>query len=159
MAGKIKRKLLGAFLNTGGSAPTWSLIGDGVTSLTIAYNPQTSDETYIHQDSGTTDVKSYKPTSAVPMTAISGDPVFEFVDSLRRSRAVLEDARTEICLVYMYEDATSGSYPAEKNICSVQIDDFGGDGGASTVINFTINFIGDPAEGTFNPSTKTFTAA
>lgn len=158
MAGKIKRKLLAAFLNTGTSVtPVWSLIGEGVTAMTIAYNPQTSDETYIHQDTGTVDVESYKPNSAVPMTAIQGDPVFAFVDNLRKTRAVMDAARTEICLVYLYEEPTAGAYPAEKNTCSIQIDDFGGDGGASAVINFTINFIGDPVIGTFDPTTKTFT--
>ena len=158
--GKIKRSKFAAFLNTGASsAETWSLIGDGVTSMTISYNAQTSEETYINQDSGTTDVESYKPTSAVPMTAIQGDPVFDFVDGLRKKRAVLEDARTEICLVYLYEAEQTGAYPAEKNICSIQIDDFGGEGGGSNVINFTMNFVGDAVEGTFNPSTKKFTAA
>lgn len=158
--GKIKRSKFAAFLNTGGSsAETWSLIGDGVTSMTVSYNPQTSDETYIHQDSGTTDVESYKPTTSVQMTAIQGDEVFDFVDNIRKKRAVLEEARTQICLVYLYETESSGAYPAEKSTCSIQIDDFGGDGGGSNVINFTINFIGDPTSGTFNPSTKAFTAS
>lgn len=157
--GKIKRSKFAAFLNTGtSSTETWSLIGDGVTSMAISYNPQTSDETYIHQDSGTTDVESYKPTSSVPMTAIAGDPVFDFVDNLRKTRAVMEDARTEICLVNLYETETAGAYPAEKNVCSIQIDDFGGDGGGSAVINFTINFVGDAVKGTFSPTTKKFTA-
>jgi hypothetical protein len=158
--GKIKRKLLASFLNTGTVAvPVWSLIGDGVTSMSVAYNPQTSDETYIHEDSGTVDVESYKPNSAVPMTAMQDDPVFAFVDNLRKNRAVLDDARTEICQVYLYETPSGGAYEAEKNTCSIQIDDFGGDGGASAVINFTINFIGDPVVGTFNPISKTFTAS
>ena len=160
-AKKIKRSKFAAFLNTGtAAAEEWSLIGNGVTSLTVAYNPQTSDETYIHQDSGTTDVTSYKPTSAVPMTAHKGDPVFDFVDNLRRKRAVLGDARTEICLVYLYdgEDGAT-SYPAEKNTCSIQIDDFGGEGGGSNVINFTVNFVGDAVEGTFDPETAKFTEA
>lgn len=159
-AKKIKRSKFASFLNTGTLAEAvWSLIGNGVTSMTVAYNPQTSDETYIHQDSGTTDVESYKPTSAVPMTAHKGDPVFDFVDNLRRKRAVLEDARTEICLVYLYDgEEGASSYPAEKNTCSIQIDDFGGEGGGSNVINFTVNFVGDAVEGTFNPETATFTA-
>jgi hypothetical protein len=157
--GKIKRKLVALYLNTGTiETPTWSLVGNGVTALTINYNPQTSDETYIHQDTGTTDVESYKPTIPAPMTAIGGDPVFEFVDNLRRTRAVLTDARSEICIVYLYEEETTGAYPAEKNTCSIQIDDFGGDGGSSAAISFTINLIGDPTDGTFNPTTSTFTA-
>lgn len=159
MGKKVKRSKFATFLNTGtGSTETWSLVGDGVTSMTISYNPQTSDETYIHQDSGTTDVESYKPTSAVPMTAMQGDPVFDFADNLRRKRAVLDEARTSVCLVYLYDEVSGGAYPAEKNTCSIQIDDFGGEGGGSNVINFTINFVGDSVSGTFDPSTKTFTA-
>lgn len=156
--GKIKRSKFAAFLNVGGKSATWALIGDGVTSMAVSYNPQTSDEVYIHQDSGTIDVESYKPTSAVQMTAIQGDVVFDYVDGLRKSRAVLDEARSEICLVYLYEEASSGAYPAEKSTCSIQIDDFGGDGGASNTINFTVNFIGDPVTGTFDPSSKAFTA-
>lgn len=152
--GKIKRSKFAVFLKVG---EEFALVGDGVTSMTISYNPQTSDETYIHQDSGTTDVESYKPTSSVPMTAIKGDPVFDYVDGLRKKRAVLEDARTEVCLVYIYDGADEGtSYPAEKNVCSIQIDDFGGEGGGSNVINFTINFVGDGVAGTFDATTKKF---
>lgn len=156
--GKIKRSQVALFLNTGTTqAPVWSLVGEGVTELTINYNPQTSDETYIHQDSGTTDVESYKPTIPAPMTANKGDAVFDFVDGLRRSRAVLADARSEVCLVYLYEDAVEGAYPAERNACSVQVDDFGGAGGESAKLNFTINLVGDAVHGTFLPTTKTFT--
>jgi hypothetical protein len=207
--GKIKRSQLAMFLNTGTKqAPAWSLIGEGVTEQTINYNPQTSDETYIHQDSGTTDVESYKPTIPTPMTAIKGDAVFDHVDEIRRKRKVLGDARGEVLIVYLYDTAgdsytltltepgdwatkytdyytkagnvyspvtggtapawagdtyykkTAGtSYPAERNDCSIQVDDFGGPGGESAKLNFTINLIGDPVVGTFDPTTKTFTEA
>ena len=160
MAGtKVKRSKLAIFLDTSGGEETaeWALIGDGVTEQTIAYNPQTSDEVYIHQDSGTTDVESYKPNIPTPMTAIKGDPVFDYVDGLRKARAIGADARTKICIVYLYETETTGAYPAEQNDCSIQIDDFGGAGGGSATINFTINLIGDAVVGTFNPTTKSFT--
>lgn len=160
MAGtKVKRSKLAIFLDTSGGEETaeWALIGDGVTEQTIAYNPQTSDEVYIHQDSGTTDVESYKPNIPTPMTAIKGDPVFDYVDGLRKTRAIGADARTKICIVYLYETETTGAYPAEQNDCSIQIDDFGGAGGESATINFTINLIGDAVVGTFNPTTKSFT--
>lgn len=159
MGGKIQRSKIAMFLNTGTSAsPTWSLIGEGVTEQTINYNPQTSEEVYIHQNSGTTDVESYKVTIPTPMTAVQGDAVFEFVDGIRKARKVLADARSEICIVYLYETPETGAYPAEKNTCSIQIDDFGGTGGESAKLNFTLNLIGDPIIGTFNPTTKTFTA-
>ncbi|MCQ5130296.1 hypothetical protein NE562_11540 [Butyricicoccus faecihominis] len=155
---KIKRKLLASFLNTGTEeTPVWSLIGDGVTEQTISYNPQTSDETYINQDTGVTDVENYKPTVNNPMTAIKGDPVFEFVDDIRIKRKVLDDCVTDVLFVYLYKEATEGAYPAERNKCGVQVDDFGGAGGESTKLNFSLNLRGDPVHGTFNPETKTFT--
>lgn len=155
---KIKRSLLATFLNTGTSEePVWSLIGDGVTEQTISYNPQTNDETYINQNSGVTDVESYKPTISNPMTAMKGDEVFEYVDNLRIKRAVLDESVTEILIVYLYKTATTGAYPAERNRCGIQIDDFGGAGGESAKLNFTVNLQGDATHGTFNPSTKTFT--
>lgn len=155
---KIKRSLLATFLNTGTSEePVWSLIGDGVTEQTISYNPQTNDETYINQNSGVTDVESYKPTISNPMTAMKGDEVFEYVDALRIKRAVLDESVTEILIVYLYKTAAEGAYPAERNRCGIQIDDFGGAGGKSAKLNFTVNLQGDATHGTFNPSTKAFT--
>ena len=35
---------------------------------------------------------------------------------------------------------------------------FGGDGGTKLAINYTVNLSGDPVKGTFNPTTKAFTA-
>ena len=161
MAGKIKRSKLAIFLDTaaaGSQEPTWSLIGDGVTEQVIAYNPQVSEEVYVHQDSGVTDVESYRLNIATPMTAIAGDPVFDFVDGLRMKRSVLADARTQCCIVYLYKESGAGGSPAEKSDCSIQIDDFGGAGGESAKLNFTVNLIGDPVSGSFDPSSKAFTA-
>jgi hypothetical protein len=154
----VKRSAFKTFMNTGTTeTPVWSLLGDGVTSGAINYNPQTLEETYIHQDNGSTEVESYKPTLPIEATAKAGDPVFDFVDALRQSRAVLDAARAEIVNVWLYETPTAGEYPAEKQTVSIQIDDFGGDGGSNAKINYTINFIGDPTLGTFNPTTSTFT--
>lgn len=160
MGTKVKRSQFRTFLNTGTLVtPTWSLIGDGVTTGTINYNPQTSEEVYIHQDSGSTLVESYKPVMPIESVAINGNADFEYIDNLRKTRAVLSAAETEIVNVWMYETATGGAYPAEKQAVSIQIDDFGGDGGVPAKINYTINYLGDPVVGTFNPSTLAFTAS
>ena len=157
---KIKRSLVKTFLNTGSIvSPVWELLGDGVTTGTIAYNPKITEETYIIADSASISVDSYAPTFPVEMTAISGDAVFEYLDDLRKDRAVLGDAETEIVNVWLYETPALGYYAAEKQAVSLQIEDFGGEGGAAVNINFTINFIGDPVSGTFNASTKVFTPA
>ena len=155
---KIKRSEVMTFMNVNPSgSASYKLIGDGVTTGAIGYNPKTSEETYIHEDSATISVESYAPSMPVEAMAVSGDDVFEFVDALRVARAVLDEAETDIVNVWAYESGGPTAYPAEKQTVSIQIDEFGGDGGAAVKINYTINFIGDPIPGTFNANTSAFT--
>ena len=154
----VKRSQFAAFLNVGTAAePEYALIGDGVTTATINYNPQIREETYIHQDSASKDVERYAPEFPLEQTCRAGDGVFDFVDGLRQARAVEDAAKTDVVLVYLYETPTDGKYPAERQPVSVAIESFGGDGGTANKINYSLNFVGDPTPGTFDPSTKTFT--
>ena len=157
---KIKRSQVQSFLQTATSpSVVLSRIGDGVTTGTINYNPETSSETYIHENGATTDVEKYAPTLPVEATCVAGDAVFEFIDGLRKSRAVLDAARTYLVNVWLYETpSNTDQYPAEKQEVSIQIDSFGGDGGVANKINYTINFIGDPVTGKYDVSDGTFTA-
>jgi hypothetical protein len=155
---KIKRSEFATFLDTTPlSTPTWSRIGEGVVTGAVAYNPESTTETYIHEDSATIVVERYAPNLPIEATAINTDAVFEFIDTLRRTRATLDDAETDILLVYMYETPVStDQYPAELQHVSIQIDSFGGEGGVSTKINYTINFIGDATTGLYDVSTNSF---
>lgn len=157
---KVKRSQVQSFLQTASSPSiVLSLIGSGVTTGTINYNPETSNETYIHEDGATIDVERYAPNLPIESSCVNGDAVFEFIDNLRKIRATLNDARTYLVNVWMYETPTStDKYPAERQEVSIQIDSFGGDGGVTTKINYTINFIGDPVVGKYDVSDGTFTA-
>ena len=159
--GKVKRSQVQTLLNTGTLvAPVWTIIGPGVTSGKISYNPKTTDETYIHEDSATITVDSYAPNMPIEAIAINGDGVFEFLDAYRKGRNVLEDCETEIVNVWLYKYNNIGYYYAEKQSVSIQMDDFGGDGGAAAKLNYTINFLGDPVAGFFKPAvTAAFYAA
>lgn len=145
---KVKRSEFASFLNTGTKdSALWSRMGKGITSQKIAYNPATTSETYIDEDSATTTVDSYAPTMDSPQTAYAGDPVFDYVDGLRQKRAVGADCETDLLLVYIY-DNEGEQYSAEKQKVAIQVDDFGGDGGSSNVITYTLNFIGEAERGT-----------
>ena len=142
---KIKRSQVAAFLNTGTTeTPIWSKMGKGITEQTIAYNPQATTENYIHEDSATTSIDSYQVNISTPQTAYTGEPVFDYVDKIRQTRGVGAAAETEILLVYLY---TASPYKAELNKASLQVDDFGGEGGGNVVLNYTINLNGDPKLG------------
>ena len=162
MATSIKRSQHMCFLDTTPSTTaTYALIGDGVTELTFNYSPQTTTEQYINQDSGTTEVTGYQPVAPVSMVAKKGDAVYEFINELRKSRAILSAAESTIVLADAWDVATAGdvtTIPSEKQPVSIQIDNYGGAASSPLSIGYTLNFKGDSVVGTFNATTKTFTA-
>jgi hypothetical protein len=161
--GKEKRSNIRHFLNStpDASAATYELLGDGITELTMNYNPNVETEQYIHEDNADIQVTSYAPTIPIEMSVWSGDDAFDYIDSLRQGGpALLADADTDIIEVRLYEtpDTPGTSYPATQWPVSVQFDTFGGTGGESGKISFTLNINGDPVEGDFNTTTLAFTA-
>jgi hypothetical protein len=156
---KIKRSQFRTFLNIGTvESPDWALIGDGVTTGAIAYNPKTTEENYIHEDSATIVVESYAPNMPLESIAIAGDDVFDFLDTLRKGRSVLSAAEAEVVNVWMYKAAIGGFYPAERQTVSIQIDEFGGEGGAAAKLNYVVNFVGEPEIGRFSPLALEFSS-
>lgn len=146
---KIKRSLLKTFINTTPGkpdAPTYSLMNLGITSQNFQYNPEVTTETYIGEDAARSSVDSYKVSVQTPMTAYKGDPVFEYVDGLRRKRALGGECKTQILQVNVYA-GTGGTYPAELCDATVQIGEFGGEGGKPISLQFTISLDGDPTFG------------
>ncbi|MBS1474009.1 MAG: hypothetical protein HP058_03715 [Massilimaliae sp.] len=138
---------------------TYALVGDGVTELTISYNPQTTTEQYIHQDAATTDITGYQPNAPVTAQVIKGDPAFEYINDMRKKLPVMSDAYTYIVMFDTFDTKeVDGSYPATRQPVSIQIDSYGGAASDPLSINYTINWRGNGEEGSFNPSTKVFTA-
>jgi hypothetical protein len=156
---KVKRSELRTFIDTTPeSTETWGLLGEGVPTSNIEYNPEISEETYIHEDAANKEIERYAPSQPVEATAIKGDAVFDFIDSLRKGQAVLDAAHTQIVNVFLYETIGTNGYPAELIDVTIAIESFGGDGGESAKINYTIHYRGDPVEGEFDVDTLTFTA-
>lgn len=154
-----KRSAFLLFINTAPKETdaSYSLIGDGVTELSISYNPQTNTEQYIHQDTANTELTGYQPNAPVTAQAVKGDTAFEFVNDMRKSLPIGSDAHTDIVMVDVFETATGGAYPAMRQPVSIQIDSYGGAASDPLTIGYTINWRGNGVSGTFNPTTKTFT--
>jgi hypothetical protein len=161
MTTKIARSSFLTFLDvTPSTTPTYRLLGDGITDASINYNPTTSTEQYITEDSARTALDSYAPTMPVDATAKLGDPIFAFVDTLRKARAVLDAPTSTIVNVWKYEDAIDLydlEYPAEQQSVIIAINTFGGAANVPNRISFSINYNGNPVAGSFNILTKTFT--
>ena len=145
---KIKRSQVAHFLNTAAerSPEQWSRINKGVSELAIAYNPEVTTEKYIGDDNASSELENYAPNAPVSMKAYKGDPVFDFVNGLRKSRATGEDCKTQLLNVDIFDTSDSSTYYAEKQDVIVQIDTWGGD--ASATLEFTLVYSGDPVVGT-----------
>lgn len=153
-----KRSAFKMFMNTTpSSAATYSIIGPGVTELSISYNPQTSTEQYIHEDTATTEMTGYQPNAPVTAQAVKDDPTFEFINKMRQDLPIGSDAHTDVVLVDIFGKQTDGSYEATKQPVSIQIDSYGGAATDPLSIGYTINWRGSGTKGTFDPETKTFT--
>ena len=153
-----KRSAFLLFINTkpDSSAGNYALVGDGVTELSIAYNPQTSTEQYIHQDTANTELTGYQPNAPVSAQVVKGDPAFEFINNMRKKLPIGSDAHTDIVMVDVYETSSSGSFPASKQPVSIQIDSYGGAAADPLSIGYTINWRGQGTQGLFDPDTGTF---
>ena len=154
-----KRSAFLLFINTnpGKESDTYALVGDGVTELSISYNPQTTTEQYIHQDVATTEVTGYQPNAPVTAQVIKGDEAFEYINSLRKKLPVLSDAYTDIVMFDAFETDEGGEYPATKQPVAIQIDSYGGAASDPLSIGYTINWRGQAEDGKFNPTTKKYT--
>lgn len=146
---KIKTSKIAAFINTTpDSDDTFERVRKQ-GELTMKYDAETSEDTYIDEDGPTTNVDRYSVGFDGELVAHTGDPVFEYLDKLRQNRAVGAAAATECIIVYVYDKKAEGSYAAEKNNCSIQISEFGGEGGGGNAsLNYTCSFNGDPVKGT-----------
>ncbi|HZW02875.1 MAG TPA: hypothetical protein VFF68_03040 [Anaerolineaceae bacterium] len=153
----VKRSQVKTFLNIGtAETPSWKLIGDGVTTAAVEMNPEVTEEQYIHQDSPSKFLEAYSPTMPIEAVAKAGDAVFDYIENLYFTRAILDEAKGEIVHVYLHKTETTGSWPAEKQPVVISVENYGGEKKLS--INYTLNYDGDPVTGSFNPTTATFTA-
>jgi hypothetical protein len=153
---RIRASQYVTFIYTGAA---YSLLGDGVTSAKETFNPKITNETYIINDNATPSVDSYAATTPVVQTAKVGDAVYDYIETLKNNRDVEEDAETYIVNVYEYENAYLSNYPATKQNVVISIESFDREGGVRVPINYTLQYQGDPIQGSFNPTSKVFTAA
>ena len=70
----------------------------------------------------------------------------------------LDDLKTNIVEVKLWGEASANAYPAIKEECYIEIVSYGGDT-TGYQIPFNVHYTGVKTKGTFNISTKTFTAA
>lgn len=156
---EMREKLM-HFFNIGtAETPQYVLLGDGITSLTEEFNPESETKQYINQANGTTSIKSYTPSISVEKEYIKDDDLQDWINEKIKTLPTGSAAQSDYVRVNILETPSSGGgYKAVKRKCSYQFDSIGGDAGAELMNAMTLGGIGDGITGTFDVSTNIFTA-
>lgn len=152
---KIERKFLAHYIQCGEGA--YVRLGKDLEE----YSPEMSAQVEKNKNIlGETSISicGYEKTGQVePYFAEKGDPLFEKLQAIIDGDLVLEDLKTSVVEVKLWEEGANG-FPAVKEEAYIEVTGYGGDT-AGYQIPFTLHYTGIKQKGTFNPDTKTFTAA
>lgn len=152
--GKAKRKELAFFYKT---ENTLEIIGKGIEEASISPSAEIESVTDILGNTETTLSSYEKTTDLDPIYLEGGNKFSEWLDTLEETDAILDDAVGTFVVVKLYKTTEETKYVAWEQQAVVELTGFGGD---TKGVNLpcTLHWIGERTMGTFNPSTKQFTA-
>ena len=155
---EMREKLM-HFFNIGTSEePEYVLLGDGITSMTEEFNPESDTKQYINQANGTTVIKSYTPSISIEKEYIKDEALQKWIDEKIKILPTGSSAQSDYIRINILDSVSDGVYNAVKRKCSYQFDSIGGDAGSELVNAMTLGGIGEGIQGTFDVSTSTFAA-
>ena len=158
---KIERKYLAHFINAAkpaAEAASYEKLGKDLEEFSPELSAQVDTKKNILGETSIL-ISSYEKTASVePYYAEKGSPMFERLQEIIDDQLVLDDLKTDVVEVKLWDEAADGAYPAIKEEAFIEVTSYGGDT-TGYQIPFTLHFTGVRTKGTFNVKTKTFTAA
>ena len=159
---KIERKYRAHYLNpvfagdTGTAA--YVRLGKDLEEYSPELSANVEKKSNIMGETSVTIDSYQKQGEVAPYYAEKDDPLFTKLQAIIDGDLVLDDLKTDIVEVKLWETESSGAYPAVKEECYVEVSSYGGDT-TGYQIPFNVHYTGVKTTGTFNVSTKTFTAS
>ena len=157
---KIERKYMAHFLNAAkpGEEAVYERLGQDLEEFAPELSAQVETKKNILGQSSVV-ISGYEKTAAVePFYAQEGSAVFSRLQEIIDGDLVLDELKAEVVDVKLWEADETGAYPAVKEAVFIEITSYGGDT-TGYQIPFTLHYTGEKVKGTFNVTTKTFTAA
>ena len=157
---KIERKYMAHFLNGAkpGEEAVYERLGQDLEEFAPELSAQVETKKNILGENSVV-ISGYEKTAAVePYYAQSGSALFTRLQEIIDGDLVLDDLKADVVDVKLWDENESGEYPAVKETVYLEITSYGGDT-TGYQIPFTLHYTGEKVKGTFNLSTKTFTAA
>lgn len=158
---KIERKYLAHFINAAALAEpeaVYERLGKDLEEFSPELSAQVDTKKNILGESSIV-ISGYEKTGKVePYYAETGSKLFERLQDIIDNSRVLDDLKTDVVEVKLWDNAEDGVYPAISEEVYLEVTSYGGDT-TGYQIPFTLHFTGNKVKGTFNVTTKTFTAA
>ena len=158
---KIERKYMAHYLNATFAADdgtaSYVRLGKDLEEYSPELSANVEKKTNILGNE-TVSINSYQKQGEVsPYYAEKDDPLFEKLQSIIDNDLVLDDLKTDIVEVKLWDAQSSGAFPAVREECYIEVSSYGGDT-TGYQIPFNVHYTGVKTKGTFNPTTKAFTA-
>ena len=158
VTGKIKRRFMAHFINAAVSGTAaYERLGKDLEEYNVEMNANVETKNNILGETSVI-LDSYQPQASVePYYAEVGSALFERLQAIIDERQTLDDLKTDIIEVHLWESATEGAYVAYREEAIIEVSSYGGDT-TGYQIPFNVHYTGIRTKGTFNPETKAFTA-
>lgn len=156
---KIERKYLAHYINTSvdNENAVYERLGKDLEEFSPEMSAQVDTKKNILGESSIL-ISSYEKTASVePFYAEDGSKLFERLQNIIDDSLVLDKLKADVVEVKLWNPAEDGVYPAIREEAYIEVTSYGGDT-TGYQIPFTLHYTGNKVKGTFNVSTKTFTA-
>ena len=156
---KIERKYMAHFINAAKEGEAvYERLGQDLEEFSPEMAAQVETKKNILGQSSVL-ISGYEKTAAVePFYADQGSELFQRLQEIIDGDLVLDDLKADVVDVKLWDADQAGAYPAVKETVFIEVTSYGGDT-TGYQIPFTIHYTGEKVKGTFNVSTRTFTAA
>ena len=157
---KIERKYMAHFLNAafGSDTASYCRLGNDLEEYSPELSANVEKKNNILGQTSIT-IDSYQKQGEVsPYYAEKDDPLFERLQAIIDGDLVLDDLKTDMVEVKLWDADSEGSYPAVKEEVYLEVVSYGGDT-TGYQIPFNVHYTGVKTKGSFDPATKKFTEA
>ncbi|MBQ7345478.1 MAG: hypothetical protein IJW45_05390 [Oscillospiraceae bacterium] len=156
---KIERKYLAHFIDTAvpGEDAVYERLGKDLEEFSPELSAQVDKKKNILGETSVT-ISSYEKSASVePYYAEVGSGLFQRLQGIIDGGLVLDDLRSHVVEVKLWETAEGGVYPAVLEEVYIEVTSYGGDT-TGYQIPFTVHYTGVKVKGTFDVTTRAFTA-
>ena len=154
---KIERKFLAHFIDTAvpGEDAVYERLGKDLEEFSPELSAQVDKKKNILGQTSVT-ISSYEKSASVePYYAEVGSGLFQRLQGIIDGDMVLDDLRSHVVEVKLWEKAQGSAYPAVLEEVYIEVTSYGGDT-TGYQIPFTVHYTGVKEKGSFDVSKRTF---